>query len=201
MPQKKKISPKTIKLIDKALEAIIDQWYLSVSDYYVTQEKLAETPGAEGPEELKRFHDDSSHRIKFNKGELDFTYGLAVELDASGCRLEASVNNKVPNFNYGELVRRLSSHYETAKSQPVPGFKKLKKVRCSDVFSLPEDLHNCVAVEHRDGKADIVRLSFDILDDYLEDLVAEPAVFMDLIHVYGVAPLRRIYADVYRTRK
>jgi hypothetical protein len=201
LPQKKKISPKTVKMIDKALEAIIDQWYLSVSDYYVTLEKRTETPEIEGPEELKRFHDDGSHRIKFNKGDLDFTYGLAVESDASGCRLEASVNNKVPNFNYGELVRRLSSHYEIAKAQPVQGFRKLKKVRCCDVFSLPEDLHNNVAVEHRDGKADIVRLSFDVIEDHLEDLVAEPAGFMDLIHQYCVAPLRRIYADVYRTRK
>jgi len=201
LPQKKRIPPKTIKMIDKSLEAIIDQWYLSVSDYYVTLEKLAEEEGTEGPEELKRFHDDGSHRIKFNKGELDFTYGLAVESDASGCRLEASINNKVPDFNYGELVRRLSRHYETAKTQPIQGFKKMKKVRCCDVFSLPEDLHNNVAVEHRDGKADIVRLSFDVLEDHLEDLVAEPAGFMDLIHQYCVAPLRRIYADVYRTRK
>lgn len=201
MPQKKKISQKTVKMIDKALEAIIDQWYLSVSDYYITQEKLAEDPSREGPEELKRFHDDTGHRIKFNKGDLDFTYGLAVESDTGGCRLEASVNNKVPNFNYGELVRRLSSHYGTAKNQPVQGFKKLRKVCCCDVFSVPEDLHNSVAVEHRDGKADIVRLSFDVLDEHLEDLVAEPAGFMDLIHQYCVAPLRRIYADVYRTRK
>lgn len=188
-------------MIDKALEAIIDQWYLSVSDYYVTSEKMAETPSLEGPEELKRFHEEDGHRIKFNKGDLDFTYGLAVESDANGCRLEASVNNKVPNFNYGELVRRLSSYYEAASIQPIQGFKKLKKVRCCDVFSLPEDLHNSVAVEHRDGKADIVRLSFDVLDEHLEDLVAEPAGFMDLIHQYCVAPLRRIYAEVYRTRK
>ena len=201
MPSKKKISQKTIKLIDKALEAIVDQWYLSVSDYYVTLEKLAAAPDPETPEELKRFHDDAGHRIKFNKGDLDFTYGLAVESDSSGCRLEASVNNKVPNFNYGELVRRLSSYYEGAKAQPIQGFKKMKKVRCCDVFSLPEDLHNNVAVEHRDGKADIVRLSFDVLDEHLEDLVVDPAGFMDLIHQYCVAPLRRIYAEVYRTRK
>ena len=201
MAPKKKIPLKTVKMIDKALEAIIDQWYLSVSDYYVTLEKKAETPSLEDPEELKRFHEENGHRIKFNKGDLDFTYGLAVEADANGCRLEASVNNKVPNFNYGELVRRLSSYYEGAKTQPIQGFKKLKKVRCCDVFSLPEDLHNNVAVEHRDGKADIVRLSFDVLDEHLEDLVTEPAVFMDLIHQYCVAPLRRIYAEVYRTRK
>ena len=108
MAPKKKIPSKTIKLIDKALEGIVDQWYLSVSDYYITQEKKAEDPGIEGAEELKRFHDEAGHRIKFDKAQLDFTFGLAVEADAEGCRLEASVNNKVPNFNYSELVRRLS---------------------------------------------------------------------------------------------
>ncbi len=201
MAPKKKSSSKVVKLIDKLLEAIVDQWYLSVSDYYVTQEKKAEDPTLTGPEELKRFHDEAGHRIKFDKGELDFTYGLAVESQADGCRLEASVNNKVPNFNYGELIRRLSAHYGTAREQPIEGFKRLRKVRYRDVFSLPEDLRHSVSVEQREGKADIVRLSFGIAEEYLEDLVAEPANFMDLIHEYCVAPLRRVYAEVYRTRK
>ncbi|NWG11996.1 MAG: hypothetical protein HXY20_00500 [Acidobacteria bacterium] len=201
MSPKKKIGPKTIKLIDKTLEAIVDQWYLSVSDYYITAEKKAENPGLEGPEELKRFHDEAGHRIKFNKGELDFTYGLAVEADADGCRLEASINNKVPNFNYNELVRRLSAYYESARTQPLEAFKKLKKVRHCDVFSLPDDLRNSISLEVREGKADILRLSFGILDEHLDEIIADPPNLMDLIHRYCVAPLRRIYAEVYRTRK
>ena len=52
-----------------------------------------------------------------------------------------------------------------------------------------------------DGQADIVRLPFEIQEQYLEDLVSEPTPFMDLIHEYCVAPLRRIYADVYRTKR
>ncbi len=201
MSPRKKIGPRTVKLIDKALEAIVDQWYLSVSDYYVTAEKKAEDPGIEAPEELKRFHDDSGHRIKFNKGDLDFTYGLAVESDADGCRLEASINNKVPNFNYNELVRRLSNYYETARTQPLESFKKLKKVRHCDIFSLPVDLRNSISVEQREGRADILRLSFGILDEHLDEIIADPPNLMDLIHQYCVAPLRRIYAEVYRTRK
>ncbi len=201
MPPRKKIGSRTIKLIDKTLEAIVDQWYLSVSDYYVTAEKKAENPDIDAPEELKRFHDDAGHRIKFNKGELDFTYGLAVEANPGGCRLEASINNKVPNFNYNELVRRLSAYYETGRNQPLDGFKKLKKVRHCDVFSLPDDLRNNISVEQREGKADILRLSFGIVDEHLDEIIADPANLMDLIHQYCVAPLRRIYAEVYRTRK
>ena len=66
LPSKRKTPPKTAELIDEALEAIIDQWYLSVSDYYITSEKKAENPEIAGPEELKRFHDETGHRIKFN---------------------------------------------------------------------------------------------------------------------------------------
>ena len=201
MTEKRKIPQKTVKLINESLEAIIDQWYLSVSDYYVTVERKAENPDIQFPEELKRFHDDSGHRIKFNKGDLDFTYGLSVESGSQGCLLEASVNNKVKNFDYGELVRRLSIHYETAGSKPIDGFKNIKGVRNCDIFSLPSDLEKSMALEQREGKADIVRLSFGIEGKYLEELISEPANFMDLIHQYCVAPLRRIYAEVYRIKK
>ena len=202
MPVKKRIPPRTIKTIDNALAAIIDQWYLSVSDYYITPEKKAENPGIQTAEELKRFHDETGHRIKFNKGDLDFTYGLSISPDQdNGCRLEVSVNNKVPDLNYNELVRRLTTHYDSARNKPIEGYKKLKKVRNCDVFALPEDLQHSVTVEQREGKADIVRVSFEVLDQYLEELVAEPPIFMELIHQYCVAPLRRIYAEVYRTKR
>ena len=201
MAGKKKIAPKTLKLIDEALAAIIDQWYLSVSDYHVTTEKKSENPDLQVPEELKRFHDNSAHRIKFDKGDLDFTYGLALDSAGESMLLEASVNNKVPNFNYAELVRRLSVHYENAKLKPIEGFKKLKKVQNADVFSLPENLQNSIVVEQREGKADIVRLSFGIGDQYLDDLIADPPAFMEVIHQYCVAPLRRIFAEVFRINK
>ncbi len=201
MPAKKKTSARIIKLINDALEAIIDQWYLSVSDYYITAEKKRENPSLDAPEELKRFHDESGHRIKFNKGELDFTYGLSVVATGDGYELEASVNNKVPNFNYGELVRRLSSYYESAKDKPLEGFKKLKKLRNCDVFDLPDSLENRITVEQREGKADIVRLRFGVQEELLDDLISDPPNFMDAIHQYCVAPLRRIYAEVYRGKR
>jgi len=188
-------------MIDETLEAIIDQWYLSVCDYYLTAEKKAANPSLEAPEELKRFHDATGHRIKFNKGELDFTYGINLESGADGCELEVSINNKVPNFDYGELVRRLSYYYEETKAKPIEGFKKFKKVRHSDVFALPEDLQNNVTVEQREGKADIIRLAFELKDEYLEELASDPPNFMDLVHQYCVAPLRRIYAEVFRIKR
>ncbi len=200
MPGKKNI-PKTEALIDNALEAIIDQWYLSVSDYYITSEKKTESPEIQAPEELKRFHDDAGHRIKFNKGDLDFTYGLCLVTGASGYAIEASVNNKVPNYNYGELVRRLATYYQSAKDKPIEGFKKLAKVRNSDVFVLNENFQDSIKVESREGKADIVRLSITVQDEYLDELISDPPNFMELIHQYCVAPLRRIYADVYRNKR
>jgi hypothetical protein len=201
LPVKRKTPPKTAALIDKALEAIIDQWYLSVSDYYITAEKKAENPSIEATEELKRFHDETGHRIKFYKGDLDFTYGLSLMTGGEICALEVSVNNKVPNLNYDELVRRLAVHYQSNKEKPIEGFKKLRKVRNCDVFHLPEDLQGSIRMEIREGKADIVRLSFGIEEEYLDELVAEPPNFMEIIHQYCVAPLRRIYADVYRIKR
>jgi hypothetical protein len=198
---KRKITPKITSLLDNALEAIIDQWYLSVSDYYITVEKKAENPEIRLPEELKRFHDETGHRIKFNKGDLDFTYGLSVTNDDDGYDIEVSVNNKVPGFDYADLVRRLTAYYQVAKDKPIEGFKKLKKVRNCETFLLPDDLHNSITVEQKEGKADIVRLSFGIGEQYLEDLISDPPNFMEVIHQYCVAPLRRIYAEVYRAKR
>jgi hypothetical protein len=197
----KKIPQKTAELIDNALETIIDQWYLSVSDYYITTEKKADNPDISGPEELKRFHDETGHRIKFNKGDLDFTYGLSMMTDQDKCVLEVSVNNKVPKFNYSELARRLSVHYQTNREKPIDGFRKLKKVRNCDVFQLEEDLQESIRVETREGKADIVRLFFDVSENYLDELMEDPPNFMELIHQYCVAPLRRAYAEVFRINR
>jgi len=190
-------------MIDRALETIIDQWYQSVSEYYITTEKKDENPDIFGPEELKRFHDETGHRIKFNKGDLDFTYGLSVIDDAAGnYALDVSVNNKVPNYNYPELGRRLAVYYQANSEKPVEGFTntKLKKIHNCDAFHLEEDL-GTIKVESREGKADIVRLTFRISGEYLESMVAEPGNFVNLIQHYCVAPLRRIYAEVYRIKR
>ena len=138
MPVNRKIPNKTAELIDGSLEAIIDQWYLSVSDYYITSEKKMENPDIQAPEELKRFHDETGHRIKFNKGDLDFTYGLNLTTENETCVLEVSVNNKVPNFNYRDLTIKLAAYYQSAREKPIDGFNRLKMVRNCDVFNLQE---------------------------------------------------------------
>ena len=201
MPVNRKIPNKTAELIDGSLEAIIDQWYLSVSDYYITSEKKMENPDIQVPEELKRFHDQTGHRIKFNKGDLDFTYGLNLTTENETCVLEVSVNNKVPNFNYRDLTIKLAAYYQSAREKPIDGFNRLKMVRNCDVFNLQEDIQDCIKVEEREGKADIVRLCFGVQEEYLEELVADPPNFMELIHHYCVAPLRRIYAEVFRKNR
>ena len=201
MPEKRNFPPKTAELIDNSLEAIIDQWYLSVSDYYITSEKKAENPDIEVPEELKRFHDETGHRIKFNKGELDFTYGLSLITEEEDCILEVSVNNKVPNFNYGELTRKLDAYYQSAQEKTIDGYNKLRSVRNCDIFELNEEIKDCIKVEEREGKADIIRMSFGVRGSYLEELIADPPNFMELIHQYCVAPLRRIYAEVFRKKR
>jgi hypothetical protein len=201
LPQKRKYPSKMLVMIDEALRGIIDQWYLSVSDYYVTIEKKVESPEIEASEELKRFHDETGHRIKFAKGELAFTYGLSLLSTADECSIEVSVNNKVPEFNYGELARRLAVHYEAARSKPLEGFKRIKKARNCDIFSLSDDLQSSISIEQREGKADVVRLCFGLNDQYLDELIADPPTFMDVIHQYCVAPLRKIYAEVYRAKQ
>jgi hypothetical protein len=201
LPVNSKFPNKTAELIDGSLEAIIDQWYLSVSDYYITSEKKAENPDITIPEELKRFHDETGHRIKFNKGDLDFTYGLSLIAENEDCVLEVSVNNKVPNFNYGELTRKLSAYYQSSREKGIDGYSKLKSVRNCDVFELNEEMRDCIKIEEREGKADIIRLSFGVKSDHLEALISDPPNFMELIHQYCVAPLRRIYAEVFRKKR
>ena len=89
----------------------------------------------------------------------------------------------------------------SSSTKEIEGFKKLKKVSHSEVFSLQDELQNSIVVEQREGRADIVRLSFRVLDEHIEELVADPANFMELIHQYCVAPLRRLYAEVYRIKR
>ncbi len=195
-----KIFQKHKNLIDDALASIIDQWYLSVSDYYITSERMAEDPSIKIPEELKRFHDESGHRIKFNKGDLDFTYGLSVELDGGGCLLEVSVNNKVAEFDYDELVHRLAHYYEGVREEQVGEGKKLDGVRNCDIFDLNPTQDNSITVEERQGRADIVRVAFRVRKEHVDEIVADANVLMDAIQHYCVAPLRRIYAEIYRTK-
>ena len=62
-------------------------------------------------------------------------------------------------------------------------------------------MKNSITVEQREGKADIVRLSSELWRIISKTLSQTSPSFMEMIHRYCVAPLRRIYADLYRTKR
>lgn len=188
----------TQKQIQKAIESvlfqIIDEWYEKVSNFYVTKEKASSSVD----EELKRFHDEKGHRIKFNKDNLDFTYGLRSYWEDDNLRIEVSVNNKVNPFNYEDFKKRLAAYYRKTGKQPVPTPYELRNHSYEEVFELQRNFSEAFAVEIREGKADIMRLSFRLNPDYLDKLVEHPVSSKELIENYCVTPLRTVYATVYR---
>ncbi|MBI1745805.1 MAG: hypothetical protein HYR55_04360 [Acidobacteria bacterium] len=188
------------KTIDAALAGIIDQWYHSVSEYYITKEKKEQDAGITEEEELKRFHDEKGHRIKFAKGELDFTYGLRLRNQQDTYQIEVSVNNKVADFNYDKLVSKLDEYYTKNRHVKVTGGKALKGVFYTAIFAMDENFQRSIVVEKREGKADIIRLAFQIHESYVKDLTSDHRAVMNIIQDYCVSPLRKVYAEVYRQR-
>lgn len=185
---------------DQILGRIIDEWYDNVCSYYITREQIEANPDlASQEEELKRFHDDSGHRIKFGKDELDFTYGLRCRWDGDEAFvIEVSVNNKVPRFDYDDFQRRLTDHYQKTGQKTVPTPYELKSHSFQEVFEFRPNLRDAFVVETREGKADIMRLSFWVNTRYLEKLSSHPIAGKQLVEQYCVSPFRSVYAAVYR---
>lgn len=181
------------KAIDELLSQIIDEWYERVSPHYVTH-----PVDSSGEEELKFFHDKSGHRIKFNKGALDFTYGLKSRWEDDHCVIEISVNNKVERFDYMDFQRRLLSHYKKTGSRKVPTPYQLRTHSYRDVFQMEPNLEEAFRVEKREEKADIMSLAFRLEDRFIEELAAHPVSGKQLIEDYCVSPFRTVYAAVYR---
>lgn len=196
MAIKKKETPE--KTIDAILSTIIDEWYERVSRYYVTQEQLQQDSGLDREEELKRFHDDRGHRIKFDKDELDFTYGLRSIWENNHVIIEVSVNNKVRNFDYDGFEERLLAHYEKTGDQNVPSPYELKNHCYREILLFEPSLREAFSVERREDKADIMRLSFHLNGVFLEKVIAHPQASKQLIEDYCVTPFRSVYAAVYR---
>ncbi len=193
------MATKSAELIDQVLGKIIDDWYQRVSGYYLTKDDQENSDLAESAIELKRFHDAKGHRIKFDKGDLDFTYGLSASWEQQTLYLEVSVNNKVENFDYGNFRELLFAHYREAGSRPVTKPADLKRPLYRQLFRLPDGLDAAFQVERRVGKADIMRLSFQIGEEYVESLDRRPGASGELIERYCVAPFRNVYALVYRS--
>jgi len=186
--------------VEKILRIIIDEWYDKVSGFYVTAEQIGDADGSDQQEELKRFHDETGHRIKFSKDELDFTYGLRSHMDGDGFRIEVSVNNKVENFDINEFRERLSAHYLTVGQQVVPTPADLKARACTygEIFELGAKFGEALELEVREGKADIIRLSFRLNSKLTGRLLSHPQASKQLVENFCVTPFRSIYASVYR---
>lgn len=183
------------RALDQTLSAIIDDWYERVSGYYVTLED--EDPDEDA--ELKRFHDSKGHRIKFNKDDLDFTYGLRSTWHGNRLSIEISVNNKVDNFDYDNFRTQLFAHYQKAGLVKATRPASFAKAAHKDLFQLESGIREAFTVEKRNDKADIMRLSFVINPEFLDTLASEQEAAKLLIENYCVSPFRRIYANVYRS--
>jgi len=185
--------------IEEVLGQIIDEWYERVAGHYLTQQELeSQSTSPHREAELKFFHDDAGHRIKFNKDELDFTYGLRSYCDEQHCVIEISVNNKVANFNYPDFQSSLLSHYRAMGAQPVSSPYQLKSHSYEAIFKLEPSMEEAFQVERHETKADIMRLSFRVTDSFTQELCSHPIAGKQLIEDYCVSPFRSVYAAVYR---
>lgn len=182
--------------IEEILNQIIDEWYERIAPHYVTQINSSGRPKQQ--EQLKRFHDERGHRIKFNKEGLDFTYGLRSQWETASCIIEVSVNNKVNDFNYDEFHRRLLSHYDKLRVQVVSTPHKLKGYDYQQIFQLEPNRKTAFDVEKHKNKADIMKLSFRVDSEFINILASNPIDGKKLIEGYCVSPFRSVYATVYR---
>jgi hypothetical protein len=191
-------SLQSLRTVDEVLSDIIDEWYNKVSSFYLTAEEIAESPSSIQEEELKRFHDKNGHRIKFSKDELDFTYGLRAFEEDGNLAIEVSVNNKVKNFDIDEFRRRLEAHYRKAEKESAPAPPKLKSFSYGEIFAIGANFSEALTLEIREGKADIMRLAFNLNSEMLDELVSNPGASRQLVENFCVTPFRSIYASVYR---
>lgn len=198
--QQKKTPAKIKQFVDSVLAEIIDEWYVSVSSFYVTRERKEEEPSrfVNTEEELKRFHDEKGHRIKFTKGDLLCTFGVHLRREGSSLLMGTSVNNKSPDFDYDRFIQKLKSRYDEIRSWQIKGVTALKGVNYSELFITAPDLRKNIKVEKRKGKADVIRLTFSINNSHVGKLIFHRRILGQLIREYCIAPLRAVYAEVFR---
>jgi hypothetical protein len=112
--------------------------------------------------------------------------------------IEVSVNNKVKNFDVVDFREKLAAHYRTVGRQLVPTPYELRNRKYDEIFQFDSSFADAFKIERREGKADIMRLSFRLNIDVLDKLTARPVSSKELVENFCVTPFRKIYASVYR---
>jgi hypothetical protein len=184
------------KRLDDILRQIISEWYERVKVNFVTEDDSRQL-GLEP--EIKLFHDNGSHRIKFSRvRELDVTYGLAGKNLPGSLRIESSVNNKSSRFDYDSFIDRLESHYWRSRHEKPWTEEGFDRFAYGDLLRFDPRMGHSVSLDIRPDKADIIRLSFHVNPRYEDLLMQNSEVLRDLVENYCLAPLKRIYAESYR---
>ncbi|MGH9341671.1 MAG: hypothetical protein ACRD1R_19315 [Acidobacteriota bacterium] len=188
--------PSRFESFDQTLNKIIENWYQRLKHHYVTEQDSQEL-GIEP--ELKRFHEIGSHRIKFSRErEIDVTYGLRVEATDGEVVLESSVNNKSAGFDYEAFVNKLQAYYWRTRNEKPWTDPEFDRFTYGDLMSFEPRLGESVTLDHRQERADIIRLHFVVNPRHTELLISHPEILQDLIDNYCLAPLKRIYAETFR---
>lgn len=182
--------------LDRTLREIIEEWYDRVKVHYVTEQETLEL-GVEP--EIKRFHDDGNHRIKFaREQELDVTYGLQAVARPDAVYIDASVNNKSAGFDYDSFVRRLQDYYWRHRNEK-PFFEPgLDNHAYEDLLHFEPIMGHSVLLDLRTEKADIIRLLFEVSPRCAALLPDHECNLRDLIENYCLSPMKMVYAETYR---
>lgn len=178
--------------IDSTLHELTEFLYFRYSDE-------ADATGTQ----VKSYHDDRGHRLKLVRpGILDVTYGLKV-LPSPGGRyfIEASVNNKVAQFDIHDFVRRLASFYRSESFEKPWTQKPFRNLCYGDFLEIEPEWGTTVSRDTQEGRADVIRVLFTVRAKHFDLLEKNPVMFRQLVHEFCFAPLRRIYAEIYRPGK
>ena len=149
-----------IKNLNKILYQIINDWYERVKEGFVTEQDSRDI-GVEP--EIKHFHDNRKHRIKFLRGKrLDVTYGLATGEQGHCLVIESSINNKSTGFDYDIFAQRLKSQYWKNRCDKPWTNPPFNRFSYKDLLLFEPVIGKSVKLDCRKDKADIIRLYFVI---------------------------------------
>ena len=175
--------------IDRTLHELTEFLYFRHSDEM-------ESTGAQ----IKIYHDDRGHRLKtVRPGILDVTYGFKVLPSVSGGYfIEASVNNKIAEFDIHDFVHRLASFYFTESLERPWTQQPFRDLSYGDFLLIEPEWGTTVSLDTQEGRAEVIRVLFAVKPKYFHLLEKNPVRFRQLLLEFCYAPLRRIYAEIYR---